>query len=421
MRVLVLGAKGFIGRHIVAALLSADHQVIAAVRETGEMPRRFPGISEIAVDLNSDVAPEDWADRLKGVDAVVNAAGILRAAPGQSLDAVHVSGPMALYQACQMAGVKRIIHISATGADKEAGTGFALSKYEAEERLKQLDLNWLILRPSLVYAQGSYGGTSLMRGLAALPIVIPVPGCGDQVFQPLHADDLAQAVVRFIETGEPRQCTLEPCGPEQLSLREILVKLRAWLGLPQAFVLPVPLWLIRVACKVGDLIGGGPFSTTALSQLLHGNAASATAFEGATGLRFLSMDQWHVKCPSHVQDRWHARLYFLNPLLRAVLAILWLASGLMGLFLAPESWTEIPVSPIWVRLAGAFDLMLAASLILGRGLHWSLPLQGLMVAGYTIFLSLLTPALWLEPLGPLLKNLPILAAILVLWAMEEKK
>ncbi|TAN48235.1 MAG: complex I NDUFA9 subunit family protein, partial [Rhodospirillales bacterium] len=324
VRVLVLGANGFIGRHLVAALLSANQEVVAAVRKPDEIRRRFPSVQAIKADLNLDTLPDVWRTRLEGIDAVVNVAGILRRTAGQSLKAVHVEGPLALYVACQNQGVRRVIHISATGADEKAGTGFALSKHEAEERLKTLDLDWLILRPSLVYAQGSYGGTSLMRGLSALPFVIPLPGNGDQLFQPLHADDLAKVVVSFLENSTVNRCTLEPCGPERLSLKDILIRWRAWLGLPEAFILPVPLRLIRLACKVGDVLGCGPFSTTALNQLLYGNTADPDAFANSSGMRLESMDRWLVRLPSHVQDRWHARLYFLKPLLRAILAALWL-------------------------------------------------------------------------------------------------
>ncbi|MBF0355990.1 MAG: NAD(P)H-binding protein [Alphaproteobacteria bacterium] len=421
MRVLVLGANGFIGRHLTAALLSAGHKVVAAVRRPDEIRRRFPGIHTVKADLNQDIAPDIWMHRLEGIDAVVNAAGILRATPGQSLDAVHIEGPLALYEACQAQGVRRIIHISATGADTGAGTGFATSKHEAEERLKAFDLDWMVLRPSLVYAQGSYGGTSLMRGLSALPFVIPLPGKGDQPFQPLHADDLAQVVISLLESRQINRCTLEPCGPERLFLKDILIRWRAWLGLPEATILSIPLPMLRLACKMGDVLGRGPFSTTALNQLLYGNAADPEAFSKATGMQFDSLDRWLARSPSHVQDRWHARLYFIKPLLRAVLAFLWLGSGLMGLFLPPGSWSEIPVSPFLARLAGGVDLVFAASLILGQGLRWSLPLQALVIAGYTAILSFLVPGLWLEPLGPLLKNLPALAAVLVLMAMEDER
>jgi uncharacterized protein YbjT (DUF2867 family) len=104
-----------------------------------------------------------WTPRLQGVDAVINCAGILQGGRGQSIEAVHHLGPRALFDACVGSGVRRVIQISAISADEAAGTAYASSKKSAEDALRSLDLEWVILRPSLVYARGSYGGTCSVR------------------------------------------------------------------------------------------------------------------------------------------------------------------------------------------------------------------------------------------------------------------
>src|SRR5260221_10425006 len=190
MHVLIVGATGFIGRHVCARLLRGGHVVTTAVRDTASVKRRFPEIGALFVDLNRMSSIADWIPLLRGVDVVVNCAGILRSVRGQSAEAIHTAAPRALFDACVEGGVRKVVQISVVSADAEVDTEFATTKKAADDYLRGLDLDWVLLRPSLVYAQGSYGGTSAIRGLAGLPFVIPLIGDGGQAFQPIHADDL---------------------------------------------------------------------------------------------------------------------------------------------------------------------------------------------------------------------------------------
>lgn len=147
MRVLVTGAYGFIGAHIVAALVAAGHDVVCAVRGA-RVDTRFPGVRVIACDMARDLRSEDWLPRLAGVEAVVNCAGILRERGADTYAAVHEQAPLALFRACVDAGVRRVIQISALG---DAGDGeFIASKHRCDAALATLELDWLVLRPSLV-------------------------------------------------------------------------------------------------------------------------------------------------------------------------------------------------------------------------------------------------------------------------------
>lgn len=302
MRVLVTGAGGFIGQHLTASLLEAGHEVVGAVRDPEALRRRFPEVSAIRVDLNRDTEREVWTPRLQGVEAVVNCAGILQGGRGQSIEAVHHLGPRALFEACVEASVRRVIQVSAISADEAAGTAFASSKKRADDALRSLDLDWVVLRPSLVYARGSYGGTSLMRALAAIPWVLPVPGDGAQPFRPIHVSDLVRTVLWILETPGIRRLILEPVGPEELSLRELLLRFRAWLGLPKARAVSVPLPLIRIATRIGDWLGSGPINSTALTQLEYGNAAPFEPFVQAVGFRPRSFGEALRDEPSEAQD-----------------------------------------------------------------------------------------------------------------------
>ncbi len=429
MRILVTGANGFIGRHITAALLGAGHDVVAAVRAVAEVRRAFPEVTATAADMNADTEPEAWVPRLAGVDAVINCAGILQGSRGQSIEAVHYLGPKALFDACARCGVRRVVQISAISADDAAGTAYARTKKQVDDYLRSLDLDWIVLRPSLVYGAGSHGGTSLLRAMAALPFAIPLVGRGDQVFQPIHMDDLTAAVVRCLETPGLGRVTLAPVGPDTLTAKEILLQLRSWLGLDPVPTLSVPLPLIRVLARLGDWIGGGPLNSTALRQLEYGNAAPVRPFVEALGIEPRSMAAALAARPSQVQDRWHARLYFVRPLLRWTLGVFWLLSGSIGL-IAPAGAVLAHAAALglsgaavaWAVGAGSLvDVAIGIGLLLRYRPGLMAAVQVLVVLGYTLALGVAEPALWADPLGPLLKNLPILAAALALAALEAER
>src|SRR5436190_2061702 len=213
MRVLLLGANGFIGGYLLAHLRTRGHEVVAGVRH----PERLAGASPTAgihVDLNRDIAVETWVPRLAGIDAVVNCAGVLQGTRRDDIEAIHARAPSALIEACERAGVRRFVLISAVSADAGAGTAYAATKLAAEERLRASALAWVVLRPSLVYAPGAYGGTALFRAMAALPFAIPLPGRGDGAFQPIAVEDVALAVSRGLETEALLGKTLDPVGPD---------------------------------------------------------------------------------------------------------------------------------------------------------------------------------------------------------------
>ncbi len=433
MRVLVTGANGFIGRHITAALLDAGHGVVAAVRDVDGIRRIFPEITAVAVDMNRDLSADDWAPRIEDVAAVVNCAGVLQGSRRQSIEAIHTRAPKALFDACARRGVRRVIQISAISAEDAADTAYARTKKRADDHLRGLDLDWVVLRPSLVYGEGSHGGTSLLRALAALPFAIPLVGRGDQVFQPIHMDDLTAAIVRLAETPNIARITLDPVGPDRLTMKEIVLRLRAWLGFAPVPTLPIPMPIMRAVARLGDWLGdwlgGGPINSTALRQLEYGNAAPAGPFVEALGIEPRSMAAALAARPSQVQDRWHARLFFVRPLLRWTLGGFWLLSGMIGLIapagaIAPyiES-LGIPghLAPWAIAASCVLDISIGIALFLRFRPGFVAATQILVVLGYTLALGVAEPALWADPLGPLLKNLPILVAALVLAALEVER
>jgi uncharacterized protein YbjT (DUF2867 family) len=428
MRILIIGATGFIGRHVCARLASDGHAITAAVRTPAAALRRFPHIQAVRVELNRMNRTGDWLPLLAGIDAVVNCAGILQSGRGQSAVAIHADAPRALFDACVAAGVRRVIQLSAVSADAGAGTEYAATKKAADDHLRSLDLDWVVLRPSLVYAQGSFGGTSIIRGLAGLPFVTPLIGDGEQRFQPIHTDDVAETVARCLERPALARRTLEPVGPETLSMREILRLTRRWLDLPPAQEVFVPVGMVRVLARIGDVIGAGPLRSTSLDQMAYGNVADPSAFEQAIGFRPRTMAEAMMAAPSHVQDRWHARLYFLAPLLTAALSLLWLLSGLSGLWQFQQSSSiaaalGVPASLVSISVVASclFDIAIALALVAGFRPRLLGQVQLVVIGCYTLGFGMLMPALWTDPLGRLVKNLPILAAVAGWMALQDDK
>ncbi|QJR16287.1 NAD(P)H-binding protein [Usitatibacter palustris] len=427
MRILLLGANGFIGGYLMANLRSRGHEVIAAVRD----PERLAGAAKpaaIRVDLNNDVTPEAWMPRLAGIDAVVNCAGVLQGTQRDRIEAIHAAGPIALFQACERAGVKRVVQISAVSAVREAGTAYATSKLEADEWLRSSKLSWTIVRPSLVYAAGAYGGTALFRAIAALPFAVPLPGDGEQPFQPVHVDDVCAVVAKAVETDALLGKTVDPVGPGVVTLREVLADLRRWMGLGEARFVKVPMALVRFGARLGDWFGG-PANTTAIRQLEFGNVSDSAAFRAASGIEARGWREGLDAQPAQWQDRWHARLYFVRPLLRVALGVLWLASAVIG-SLALESAAQLMAVQLRISASITFGTLAAACvvdfviglLVLTR---WRPGLMGVvqvaMVLGYTAAISVLMPATWVDPFGAVLKNIVILPAILALAALEQDR
>jgi uncharacterized protein YbjT (DUF2867 family) len=427
VRVLLLGAGGFIGREIFSALTRRGHRVVAAVRDPSRAPP-FADEPAIAIDMNLDIDAATWLPRLAGIDAVVNCAGVLQGTRSQSIDAIHRAAPIALFEACVRAGVRRVVQVSAISAERSAGTDYALTKLAADDHLRASSLDWVVVRPSLVHARGTYGGTAAMRGMAALPFAIPVPADGGQRFQPVAMEDVTRVVAMAIEEDRLLRTTVDAVGPDVLTLREILADYRRWLGFGGARVVAVPRALVKLATRLADRFGG-PLNSTALAQLEHGNTGDYEAFHSATGIDAMPWKAALAANPAHVQDRWHARLYFARPLLRVTLALMWIASGFLGLK-ALREWTPVFAQALGVSftVAGAalvvacvLDVVLA-SLLMRRWRPRTLAgIQVAVIASYTAMATILWPSLWLESLGPILKNIPIVAAVLALGAIEEER
>lgn len=418
MIVLVTGASGFIGRHLVAALAKAGHVVIEARRHASE------GANQVDADFTRDLDPSDWTPKLAGVDAVINAVGILREHGEQTFERVHTKAPQALFAACTAAGVRRVVQISALGADR-GPTGYFRSKHAADEFLAALPLQWTIVQPSLVYGAG---GTSarLFDLLASLPVT-PLAGGGAQRVQPIHIDDLVEAIVHVFGRNDAERRRIALVGPRELSLREFLAQLRAALGQSAAPTISIPSWLMRLAARVGELNPRSLLDRETLSMLQMGNTA-----DPAMTHRLLQRPPREVAdfIPSERRTAasTEAKLSWLLPLLRISVAFVWIWTGVVSLGLYPRASsydllarTGAPAAlfPLLLYGAAALDLLLGAASLLLRNRRALWLIQMALIGAYTLIISIKLPEYWLHPYGPILKNLPMLAALYLLYELDR--
>jgi uncharacterized protein YbjT (DUF2867 family) len=374
----------------------------------------------------------DWAQVLTDADALINCAGALQDGPRDDLAAVHVEATSRLIVACAEAGVKRFVHISAAGVAEGRATAFNATKLEAETRLRASDLDWVILRPGLVIAPMAYGGTALLRGLAALPFVIPVAH-GDSVVQVVAGADVADAAARAMKPGPPARISADVVSGERLTLTQVVTALRAWLGLRPAPVWRLPAVLAAPPALAADALAWlgwrSPMRSTTLEQLRMGVEGDPQALSRAYGMSVRSLADMLRDQPSGVQERWFAHLYFMKPIALATLSVFWIASGIVGLTagraaaIGVLTHAALPsdLSATAVLFGSIVDIALGAAAAFRRTA--SVALKGMMFvsAAYLIGGSILTPSLWLDPLGPLIKIVPAAILALVTLAILDER
>ncbi|HET8553356.1 MAG TPA: NAD-dependent epimerase/dehydratase family protein [Rhodanobacteraceae bacterium] len=421
---LVVGGRGFLGGFIVSALLRQGWKVRTLARPKG----RALAENEVPGDLTRMLSSEDWHEALEGVAVVVNAAGILREEGRQTFEDVHCRAPLALARACAERGI-RFVQISALGHADDGG--FIASKHRFDEALLALPVQAVVLRPSVVYSyRGSYGGTSLLRALAAFPWRHLLPGDGHWRFQPVSAEDLARIVAAACSRGEPG--VYEVGCEEPLTLRQYQDTWRRWLRIPGEGAWRVPLFLVKWQVWLGQLLGRGPVSRTIWNMLLRGNVTTTDAYRrvvDAFGVDVRPLREALAVQPSQVQDRWAAQLYFLAPWLKWSVVALWLWSGVVG-------WTT-PADVIRAMahgsgLADMFPVALArgaalVDLLLGLSLIWVRRARGVVLfmlisaTAYLLAFGILLPDAFMEPMGGLIKNVALIPALAVLWVLSDRR
>lgn len=413
MNVLICGADGFLGRHIATALAAHGHKVTRGVRRARE-----PG--DVVVDYRADTTPAVWLPRLAGADIVINAVGILREAQAGDFEAIHQRTPAALFEACRVAGIRRVIQVSALGA---ADTAYLASKHAADAVLLRLLPEATVLRPGLVF--GADGASSrFFLAVASLPVCVVAGGAGE--VQPVHVDDVAEAVVRVAEGAHGAGGVLELAGPRRLGYRDWMGVYRRLLALPPAPALSIPAPVMAAAACLAGVFRASLLSAEAWSMLRAGNTGDPRAAQAVLG-RALTPPEHFASAEMAQALRLRAFADWRRPLLRSVLALIWLITAMLSAGIHPLADSLALLAPFGLAgacavatLAGATLLDLAMGVLTlarpGRRLWLA---QLVLVAGYSALIAWRLPEFLTHPFGPVLKNLAVAALLILLWAEEE--
>lgn len=298
MKILVCGARGFIGGHIAAALRDAGHEVVGT---TSAKPRA----GEMQVDFSRDTRMETWLPRLAGFDAVVNAVGVLRDTPRHPMTPVHLLTPMALFAACVRVPVKRVIHISALGIESSEST-YARTKCAADKQLLERtvagQLDGVVLRPSVVYGPGG-AGAGVFDALSRLPwLPLPAPALRSRI-RPVHVDDVAALVVQLLGPSRAFYGAVPAVGPREMSLADFINELRVARGHPPARSFALPDGLMRSSARLGDACPITPWGRQTLELLCNDNTADVKTMQELLGREPRDPAQFAAAAPDTMSPR----------------------------------------------------------------------------------------------------------------------
>lgn len=293
MKVSLIGGTGFVGSHIVPALLAAGHVPRLLMRH----PESGHGLPldrcEVVLGDVEDLAAVTQC--VTGADAVIYLIGILREFParGITFEGLQSRGVALTLSACNLKGVGRFLLMSANGV-KPDGTAYQSTKFRAEEAVKASGLRWTIFRPSVIFGrpQGRMEFcTQLRRDIIDSPLPAPLfypgllpTGAGSFQLAPVAVEDVAQAFVRALARPETEGRSFELCGPEPKSWREILETIAAAVG-KRKMMLPAPALGVKTAAALFDRFPWFPITRDQITMLLEGNVCADASVYPLLGIQ----------------------------------------------------------------------------------------------------------------------------------------
>ena len=427
-KILVLGASGLIGRFVTDDLRARGFHVVAIAR------RFSPSQKANALDLEMPVMSVDAAAlarliRDHAVDVVVNCLGVLQDGPDSDTRAVHRDFVERLLGAIVSSGrAVRLIHISIPGTASADRTAFSQTKREAERLIAASGLPYAILRPGFVIAPLAYGGSAMLRALAALPLALPAAEAATP-FQPVAVEDIAATIAwlasRDIGDVTTNALIWDLMQPEPVTLGGVIEQFRMSFGAPKSPRLTPPAFLIDFGARLGDLASHlgwmPPMRSTAIAELRRGVTGDPQPWMEATGIVPKTVAQAVGQRGATIQDNWFARLYLIKALVIASLTLFWTASGFIALFisydaaagiLSSHGFSPSLVAPVTV-LTSLMDMSIGVLIAVRRTSAFGL-IAGIVASlGYMVGAAILTPDLWIEPLGALVKTGPAIVLMLV--------
>lgn len=430
LKIAVLGGYGLIGSACIRALKRDGHVVLGVGRSERQGKRCDPNIDWIALDI-ARTSAADWRTALQGVDVVINASGILQDGAGNSLIAIHETAVANLVEA--LSGTEtRFIQISAAGVSETASTAFFRTKANGDQILIKSSLDWVILRPTVVLSPQAYGGTAFLRACSAYPIATP-KSLENRPMQTVAVTDVANAVAIAANGDIPSGTIADLTEGESHSIQEMLETIRTWQGFPNwKYCITMPYPLIWLTAKCADALGWLgwriPLRSTALKVMKDGVTGDASTWEQVGGPPCKNLSETLSDMPATTQDRWFSRLFLMLPVAVAILSVFWVMTGIIALISKEAAIAVLLDHGFSTAMAGAIvvggavlDIILGLAILIRR--YARLACFGMVILSleYLIGGSIGAPDLWLDPIGPLLKILPIIGLSLLTAAIIEER
>jgi uncharacterized protein YbjT (DUF2867 family) len=425
-KILVLGASGLIGRYVTDDLRVRGFETIGVARNFAASQRSSALDLELPVmSMTSGALTRLLRDR--AIDVVVNCLGVLQDGPGSSTRDVHRDFVARLLQAIgDSARPIRLIHISIPGTVNEDRTAFATTKREAERLIATSGIAHAILRPGFVIAPSAYGGSAMVRALAAFPLDLPAEEAATP-FQPVAVEDIAATIAWLAASNDEatRAVSWDLMQPPKISLGGVIDQFRFALGTAHWTRLRMPAFLLDLGAGLGDLASRlgwmPPMRATAIAELRRGVTGDPLPWMRATGIVPRTIAEVVGRRSATIQDKWFARLFLIKALVIASLALFWSASGFIALVISFPATKAILVDhgfPRWLAspfagITSLMDISIGVLIAFRRSCAAGLVAGILLSLGYMAGTALFTPDLWVEPLGALVKTGPAIVLMLV--------
>jgi len=437
--VLLLGASGLIGHFIAVDLARRGYQVIAVARSL-EPAQKFSlrestVLEAPIVDLETAALARLLEER--SADIIVNCVGVLQDGAGATTSDVHEAFIGRLIAAIRSLDRPILLaHMGVPGREEEDRTTFSLTKRQGERMVRDAGIPVAILRPGFVVAPAAYGGSALLRALAALPIDLPAEEMNSP-FTAVAVEDIAATIAFLLEAWNADErsfnVSFDLVHPDPSSLRDVIDLFRSWLGQRSRRRLVLPRVILELGARAGDLAArlgwAPPIRTAALAELRRGVAGDPGPWMEATRIAPRSIGRVLMDRPATVQEKWFARLYLLKPVVIATLTVFWCASGLIALTVAYDAAVGILITrgfPATLAHAmtvasSVLDIAVGLAIAARRTCRAGL-LAGIAVSAfYMMGAAVLTPDLWLEPLGALVKTGPAIILMMIALATLDKR
>jgi uncharacterized protein YbjT (DUF2867 family) len=427
-RILVLGASGLIGRFVTDDLRARGFSVTGVARRLSASQKSAASDLEMPV-LSMDSASLARLLRDEHIDLLVNCLGVLQDGPGSDTRAVHRDFVDRLLQAIRDSGrTIRFVHISIPGRAEDDFTAFSQTKREAERLIIASGVTYAILRPGFVIAPSAYGGSAMLRALATFPIDLPAKEAATP-FQPVAVEDIAATIAwladRDINDEAVTAVAWDLMQPQPVTLGHVIEQFRRSFGTAHTPRITLPAFMLNLGAKLGDLASllgwMPPMRSTAIAELRRGVQGDPSGWMTATGIVPIAIDEIVGRRTATIQDKWFARLFLIKALTIASVAVFWIASGFIALvlsydaavaILASHRFPPLLVGPVTVG-SSLMDMTIGILIAFRRTCAAGL-IAGIVVSlGYMAGSAILTPDLWIEPLGALVKTGPAIVLMLV--------